>query len=305
MRDGVNASSSYRSAWDGREGVPADLFDFEEVAPDRFRVPPTGGPLARLFGGHVLAQAFSAAQRTVSPDRPAHSCHAYFVSSGRTDLPIDYVVTRDRDGRSFSARRVAAMQGSTLIFSLSASMHHLEDGPAQQAVRPDVPPPEALPPLDAVIARSMTGMPAARQAFWDRDLGLDFRAVEPFVTIDPPVTPPRRHMWARVRNRLSDDTADHQRMFAYLSDLFVMHTGLGPLGVSWASMQLQDASLDHAIWFHQPFRADEWMLVAMDSPYTGGARTLGRATVFAQDGRLVASVAQEGLVRVLPKATEG
>lgn len=298
-------ASAYRAAWRGREGVPPDLFDFVEVTPDRFRVPPTFGPLARLFGGHVLAQALSAAQRTVRPGRLAHSCHAYFVRPGRVDVPIDFAVTRDSDGRSFSARRVTATQEGALILSLSASMHEEEAGPVQQFAPPEVPPPESLPPLDAVMAESMARMPSYRQAFWDRDLGLDFRAVEPFVTIDPPATPPRRHFWVRVRDRLGEDPAEHQRMFAYLSDLFILHTGLGPLGVSWASPRLQDASLDHAIWFHHRFRADEWLLCAMDSPFAGGARTLGRTTVFTREGQLVASVAQEGLIRILPDPLEG
>lgn len=295
----MSGAAAYRNAWRGREGVPPDLFDFAEVAPDRFRVPATGGPLARLFGGHVLAQALSAAQRTVTARRLAHSCHVYFVRPGRTDAPIEYAVTRDSDGRSFSARRVAATQNGTLILSLSASMHEEEDGPVQQFPLPDVPPPESLPPLSDVIAAAMAQMPPERQAFWDRDLGLDFRAVEPFVTINPPVQAPHRHFWVRVREPLGRDPAEHQRMFAYLSDLFVLHTGLGPLGVSWASPRLQDASLDHAIWFHQRFRVDEWLLCVMDSPFAGGARTLGRTTVFARDGRLVASVAQEGLIRIL------
>lgn len=297
------SGTAYRAAWQGRDGVPPDLFDFIEVAPDRFRVPATGGPLQRLFGGHVLAQALSAAQRTVPPGKVAHSCHAYFVRAGRVDAPIDFVVTRDSDGRSFAMRRVMAMQAGALILSLSASMHVQEEGPIQQFSLPDVPPPEALPPLDEVIAATMAQMPLPRQAFWDRDLGLDFRAVEPFVTVDPPVSPSHRHFWVKVRQPLGDDPVEHQCMLAYLSDLFIMHTGLGPLGLSWASPRLQDASLDHAIWFHQRVRADEWLLCMMDSPFAGGARTLGRSTVFTRDGRLVASVAQEGLIRILPEET--
>ena len=193
------------------------------------------------------------------------------------------------------------MQDGALILSLSASMHEEEAGSVQQCAMPDVPPPESLPPFEAVLAPAMAKMPSYRQAFWDRDLGIDFRAVEPFVTIDPPAAPAHRHFWARLSEPLGDDPAAHHRMLAYLSDLFILHTGLGPLAMSWASPRLQDASLDHAIWFHQRFRADDWLLCVMDSPFAGGARTLGRTTIFARDGRLVASVAQEGLIRILPE----
>jgi acyl-CoA thioesterase II len=280
------------------EDVLGRLFDFDEVAADLFRAPPTGGPLVRHFGGHVLAQALAAAQRTGAADRLIHSCHAYFVRGGAVDRPIDFQVTRDADGRSFSARRVAAMQDGRLILSLSASMHVGETGAEQQFAMPDVPPPEALRHQDEVMREALPHMPPHRVAFWDRDTGLEFRAVEPFVTVDPPRVAPVRHFWMRTKRPLGDDPGLHQRMLAFMSDMYLMHTGLGPLGVSWSDHAMQDASLDHALWFHQRFRADEWLLYAMDSPYAGGARTLARGTVFTQDGRLVASVAQEGLIRV-------
>lgn len=282
------------------DGVPPNLFDFEQVAPDSFRAAATGGPLLRLFGGHVLAQALSAAQRTVAPGRLANSLHAYFIRPGLPDLPIDFTVTRYADGRSFSSRRVEAMQGGKIILCLTASMHDEEPGAVHEIAMPDVPPPDALTPQDDIIAEALPHMPALRYPFWNRDLGIDFRAVEPFVTVDPPASPSRRHFWVRIKDRLGDDPAEHQPMLTYFSDLYVMHTGLGPLGVSWADHRMQDASLDHALWFHQRFRADEWLLYAMDSPYAGGARTLGRGTIFARDGRVVASVAQEGLIRILP-----
>ena len=287
------------------DGVPPNLFDFEERAPDSFHVAAQGGPLLRLFGGHVLAQALSAAQRTVPQGRLAHSLHAYFIRPGLPELPIDYNVARYSDGRSFSSRRVEAVQGGKIILCLLASMHDEEPGAVHQIAMPDVPPPEALTPQDYIIAEALPHMPALRYPFWNRDLGIDFRAVEPFVTVDPPVSASRRHFWVRIKDRLGDDPAEHQRMLTYLSDLYVMHTGLGPLGISWADHRMQDASLDHALWFHQRFRADEWLLYAMDSPYAGGARTLGRGTIFTQDGRVVASVAQEGLIRILPPGGSG
>lgn len=282
----------------GEDGIPADLFAFEETASDRFRIAASNGPLARLFGGQVLAQTLAAAQRTVAPDRPANSCHAYFVRPGDPAKPIDFAVSRDSDGRSFSARRVTAMQDDALILTLTAAFHQPEPGEHQQLAMPDVPPPESLISQDAVLAAALPHLPPHRHAFWDRDMGIDFRTVEPFVTIAPPKAPPQRHFWVKLKMPIGDDPRQHQLMLAYVSDLYMMHTGLLPLGISWADPRLQDASLDHSLWFHQPFRIDEWLLFAMDSPYAGGARTLGRGTFFARDGRLVASAAQEGLIRI-------
>src|ERR1700754_3253498 len=142
-------------------------------------------------------------------------------------------------------------------------------------------------------------MPSHRVAFWKRDIGIDFRSVEPFVTVNPPKAPPHRALWFRFKKPLGDDPAEHQRMLAYASDLYLMHTGFLPLGLSWSDPRLQDVSLDHALWFHQRFRADEWLLYVMDSPFMGGARTLGRGTIFTREGQLVASVAQEGLARLV------
>jgi len=296
--DGRTGMTTDGAALRGEDGIPPGLFAFEDVALDRFRVAASYGPLARLFGGQVLAQALAAAQRTVADDRPANSCHAYFVRPGDPAKAIDFAVHRDSDGRSFSARRVAVTQGETLILNLSASFHQPEAGPEQQFAMPDVPPPESLPAQDDVIAAAIPDMPPHRYAFWNRDIGIDFRAVEPFVTVAPPKVPPKRHFWLRLKQSIGGTQAEHQRMLAYVSDLYLMHTGLLPLGIGWADHHLQDASLDHALWFHQPFRVDDWLLYAMDSPFTGGARTLGRGTIFSRDGRLVASAAQEGLIRM-------
>jgi acyl-CoA thioesterase-2 len=279
-------------------GIPGRLFALARVGDDRFRIAASDEPLARLFGGGLLAQTLAAAQRTVAPDRLAHSCHAYFVRPGDPVMPIDFTIERDRDGRSFSSRRVAVTQRDSLILTLSASFQVAEGGPTQQASMPDVPPPEHLLPQDQVIATALTHMPAHRYAFWNRDIGIDFRAVEPFVTLAPPPAPARRHFWVRLKQPIGEGLAEHQRMLVYLSDFYLMHTGLLPMAVSWADWQLQDASLDYAVWFHQAFRADDWLLYVMDSPYAGGARTMARGTFFARDGRLVASIAQEGLIRL-------
>ncbi|HET8613871.1 MAG TPA: acyl-CoA thioesterase II [Sphingomonas sp.] len=282
----------------GDKRIAPLLTHFEPLGQDRFRLPASREPIERLFGGRVLAQALSAAQQTVTDDRTAHSCHAYFVRPGRVDLPLLFAVERDHDGRSFSTRRVEVHQDEALILTLAASFHIAERGPLQQSEMPDVPSPSDLPEQDAVIAAALHAMPPHRVAFWERDIGIDFRAVEPFVTIAPPSAPARRAFWFRFRERAGDSLAEHQRLLAYASDLYLMHTGLLPLGMSWSDPELQDASLDHALWFHQPFRADEWLLYTMDSPFTGLGRTLARGTFFAPDGRLVASVCQEGLIRL-------
>ena len=283
-----------------RRAALARLFAFVRAGPDRFVAPPAGGPLARLYGGQVIAQAIAAVQLTAPADRHVNSCHAYFVRPGDPHRSIDFAVERDSDGRSFSARRVAATQEGRLILSLSASFHVREDGPAHHMAMPAVPPPEALPSQDRQLAEIADRLPPRHRAFWLGDIGIDCRMVEPFDTFDPPPRPPHRHVWLRLRYRIGDDVAEHQRLFAYASDLYLMHTGLLPLGIGWADPRLQDASLDHAIWFHDRFRIDEWLLYALDSPVAGHARTLGRGLVFTRDGRLVASVAQEGLIRMPP-----
>lgn len=268
------------------------------AGPDRFTAEPTGGRLIRPFGGHVLAITLAAAQATVAPGRPVASSQTYFVGSARVDRPFDLDVTRDSDGRSFSHRRVTLRQDGKLIATLAAMFHQPEPGAQQQAVMPDVPPPESLRPQDDLIEEALPGMPPHRFVFWDRDVGVDFRSVEPFVTYDPPPRPAIQTLWFKIRQPLSDDPAEHQRMLTYASDFYFMHTGLRPLGIGWCDPKLMDVSLDHSMWFHQPFRADDWLLFAMDSPYSGGARTLARASIFTRDGRLVASIAQQGLIRL-------
>lgn len=277
------------------------LFRFETMAPDHFRYHAHASTMPRLYGGQVIAQALAAAQRTVQPGRSAHSCHAYFVRPGDRALPIDFVVVRDSDGRSFSARRVEARQEGRLILNLAASMHDVEAGGSHQFDMPDVAGPEGLPDQRTVMEALGDRLSPRHRSFWLRDTGFSMRAVEPFVSFDPGRQPPRRHFWIRLDHRIGDDPAEHQRLFAFVSDLYVMHTGLLPLGIGWADTRLQDASLDHAIWFHDRFRVDEWLLYALDSPRTGGARATGRGLVYRKDGTLVASVVQEGLVRLLDR----
>ncbi len=284
---------------DRREPL-ARLFAFDEAAPDRFTAPATGGPVARLYGGQVIAQALAAAQRTVTDDRLAHSCHAYFVRGADPLIPIEFAVERDSDGRSFSARRVAARQAGRLVLSLAASFHIDEPGAAQSQAMPDVPPPELVTPQDVRLSAIADRLPLRHQGFWLNDIGVEFRSVEQVDAFDPAPQAATRHIWLRLRHGIGDDMGEHQRLLAFASDLYLLHTALLPLGIGWADARLQDASLDHAIWFHDRFRIDEWLLYVLDSPAAGHARALARGSVFSRDGRLVASVAQEGLIRMPP-----
>ena len=277
----------------------AALFAFMEIGRDHFRTTSFPSGLLRLYGGQVVSQALAAVQRTVSSDRLAHSCHAYFANPGDIHLPLDFRVTRDRDGRSFSTRRVTVEQQGKLILTLSASFHDTEDGPRQQLPMPDVAPPEGLRSMAELIAEVGDALPRRHWPFWRREALFDWRPVEPFRILTSPVESSRKHYWVRLNGRLSDDPAEHQRFLAYASDLHILHAGLAPLGIAWADDYLQTASLDHAIWFHDRFRVDEWLLYALDSPASVGSRSLGRGTLFTTDGRLVATTSQEGLIRIL------
>ncbi|AUW60416.1 acyl-CoA thioesterase II [Sphingobium sp. SCG-1] len=275
------------------------LFALHEVGPDRYRAEPIPSRLLRLYGGQVVAQAVAAIQKTAPADRSINSCHAYFVRPGSIDRPIDFIVSRDRDGQSFSARRVSVEQDGQIILTMAASLHVHEDGPGHQFPMPDVPGPEGLRSMSDYIAEVGDYLTQKHWPFWRRKHLFDWRPVEPFrIFNDAPVSSVR-HVWFRFEGTLGGDPAEHQRFFAYVSDLHILHAGLLPLGVGWADEHLQTASLDHAIWFHDRFRVDEWLLYSLDSPAAAGARTLGRGVVHTADGRLVASVAQEGLIRIL------
>ncbi|MGV3768681.1 MAG: acyl-CoA thioesterase [Sphingobium phenoxybenzoativorans] len=275
------------------------LFAFEEVGTDHFRAAPIPSRLLRLYGGQVVGQAVAAIQKTALPDRAINSCHAYFVRPGSIDRPIDFIVSRDRDGRSFSARRVVVEQDGQVIFTMSAFLHTQEEGARHQFPMPDVPGPDGLRPMSDYIAEIGDALPRKHWPFWRREHLFEWRPVQRFRVFNEAPESSVRHVWFRFKGKLGDDPAEHQRFFAYVSDLHILHAGLVPLGVGWADDHLQTASLDHAIWFHDSFRVDEWLLYALDSPAAAGARTLGRGAVYTADGRLVASVAQEGLIRIL------
>ena len=274
------------------------LLDLERIEHNIYRGQSRDIGTGRIFGGQVLAQALTAAQRTVSDDRPVHSMHGYFILAGDLTVPVVYFVDRLRDGGSFTTRRVTAIQSGNAIFEMSASFHRREDGWEHQARMPKVPDPETLPSeLDYLRARA-GDIPEAVRAVLIQDRPLDFRLVDAPDPLDTSPRPPLRHYWVRSVGSMGNRPQEHQAVLAYASDYGLLRSALDPHGVSYRDPRLMVASLDHSIWFHRPFRMDEWLLHVSESPVSAGARGFARGTFFTRDGELVASTAQEGLVRV-------
>lgn len=255
---------------------------------------------SRVFGGQVFAQALVAARRTVDEAREAHSVHGYFILPGDLDAPIVYFVDRLRDGSSFATRRVTAIQHGQAIFNLSASFHRHEDGLEHQPTMPDVPPPEDLPSELTLIRDMADRIPESYRATWTQDRPIDFRPVAPVDPFRAEARAPERQVWLRAIGSMPDEPLLHQAVLAYASDYSLLTTALLPHAVAYRAPGLQLASLDHSLWLHRPFRADEWMLYTMDSPTAHGARGFSRGAIYSQTGELIASVAQEGLVRMRP-----
>ena len=271
------------------------LLDLEKTGDNGFRGLSPPEPVQRVFGGQVLAQALVAATRTIDPGRPCHSFHAYFLRPGDPGLPIHYNVERSRDGASFSARRVVAAQGAAPIFTLASSFQRIETGFDHQAQMPVVPEPESLEDDQQVLLRDSTLAPGLRE--WvARERPFETRSVLGRGLGDRPARPAVDHIWLKTRGDLPDDPAIHRALLAFVSDMSLLDTALLPHGKSIFS-RVQVASLDHAMWFHRPFRADTWLLYAQDSPSASGARGFNRGAIYSRDGDLVASVAQEGLIR--------
>lgn len=250
-----------------------------------------------VFGGQVLAQAIASAYRTVDASQRLHSIHGYFLRAGDWLRPILYEVDRIRDGRSFSTRRVVAIQHGRAIFSLSSSWQCAEEGPEHTLPMPDVPPPEALrSDLSVYKELAKTEPDVARYSF--RFEAIDSRQVEATRLHPDRPHPPFKHTWMRTAHRLSDEPEAHLCMLAYMSDMDFMSTSMQPHGRRPDGQTIQGASLDHAMWFHRPFRADEWLLFAKESPTAGGARGFVRGHFFNREGLLVATAAQEALIRI-------
>ena len=251
----------------------------------------------QVFGGQVLGQALTAASATVE-GRTVHSLHAYFLRRGDFNAPIVYQVDRSLDGHSFCNRRVVAIQHGEPIFNMAASFQVLEEGLEHQIAMPDVPPPEALPDSSRPPPELLARMPQQLRRFLELPRPFEFRLVQPFDFVAPRSAPPSRQVWFRAVDRLPSDEGLHRRVLAYLSDYFLLDTATLPHGSALLRNSLVMASIDHAMWFHRPLRVDEWLLYAVESPSASGARGFARASVYARDGRLVASTAQEGLVRL-------
>lgn len=254
-----------------------------------------------VFGGQVLGQALSAAEQTVT-GRAAHSMHAYFLRPGDMQQPIIYEVERIRDGRSFSTRRVVALQHGRPIFNMAASFQLSEPGVEHQAPMPPLPGPEGLPDKTELGEKAALSAPEAIRPYLTHRRTIEIRPIDPVDPLQPEVRPPQRAVWLRVPGRLPDNPAIHRAALAYASDYSLLGTALLPHGLSFLQRQVQAASLDHAMWFHREFRVDEWLLYVMDSPNACGARGLSRGSFFTRDGLLVASAAQEGLMRKLSAA---
>ncbi len=274
------------------------LLDLEPIEMNIYRGRNRDIGTGRIFGGQVLAQGLVAARRTIEEDRVAHSLHGYFILPGDLEIPVVYFVDRLRDGTSFTTRRVTAIQHGRAIFNMSASFHKIEDGPTHQVPMPDVPPPEELPSELQLIREMADRIPASLRDVLTQDRPIDFRPVEQVDPFRPEPQAPVRHMWLRAIGTVPDDILMHQAILAYASDYGLLQTALLPHGLSFRMPNMQVATLDHAIWFHRPFRIDDWLLYTMDSPAAAGARGFARGSFFTRDGTLVASVAQEGLTRI-------
>lgn len=278
-----------------------ELLKLERIENNIFRGDSRDIGSAQVFGGQVLGQALSAAQHTVEV-RVAHSLHAYFLRRGDMNAPIVYEVDRARDGRSFSTRRVVAIQHGRPILNLAASFQINETGVEHQAEMPDVPGPEGLRDFSDIGEETLTRLPEKMRRFFTDKRPFELRPVTPMNFVEPQKLPPVKHVWFRVADRLPDDLALHQNLLAYVSDYELLGTSTLPHGLRFGEGKVIMASLDHALWFHRIVRIDEWLLYSMDSPNAGGARGFARGQMFSADGKLVASTAQEGLVRVVDEA---
>lgn len=274
-----------------------NLLDLEPLEHNLFRGTSPGYGWQRVYGGQVLGQALVAAVRTVEEDRIAHSMHAYFLIGGDPDHPILYDVERIRDGGSFTTRRVRAIQHGRPIFAMSVSFHKAEDGIEHQSTMPDVPPPEELPNEQELRNRILDQLPENMRSYWQQERPIEMRPVNISRYLDRQPRQPTQSIWMRANGMLPDDPKLHQCILAYASDFTLLDTALIAHGKLLFDTDIQLASLDHAMWLHRSFRADEWLLYVQDSPSAHGARGFCRGSVYTRDGVLVASTTQEGLTR--------
>jgi acyl-CoA thioesterase-2 len=274
-----------------------ERLDLEKLEENLFRGSSPQNGWQRVFGGLVIAQALMAAQRCVDPDRIVHSLHAYFMRPGDPSIPIVYQVERIRDGSSFTTRRVVAIQHGKAIFSMSASFQIEEPGFDHQVKIPNVAAPEQLMGEAEFRAAFLAQAPDTVKKYWGRERPIEIRPTSLTHYLSREKLEPEAHIWVRASGLVPDDRHYQAAILAYLSDMTLLDTSLYAHGTSIFDPELQVASLDHAMWFHRPCRLDDWLLYTQDSPSAAGARGMTRGSIFTRDGRLVASVAQEGLIR--------
>ncbi len=274
------------------------LLDLERIEENLFRGTNRDIGSKNVFGGQVLAQALIAAGRTVDPARKAHSVHGYFLRPGDMAVPIVYEVDRIRDGGSFTTRRVVAIQHGKAIFNMAASFQITEEGLEHQDEMPQVQQPEEL--VSELEMRRMIAhnLPEKLRERFTAERPIELRPIDPLNPFQPEKKGPQQYIWFRAPQGLPDDPLLHRSVLAYASDFGLLATGMRVHGLSFLQRNVQVASLDHAIWFHREARADQWLLYAMDSPSAGNARDFNRGRIYTQDGVLVASTAQEGLMRI-------
>jgi len=278
-------------------GELVELLALERIEENLFRGQSQDLGWGTVFGGQVVGQALSAAVQTVTPERHVHSLHAYFLRPGDVTKPIVYDVDRIRDGSSFTTRRVVAIQSGRPIFNLAASFQIEEPGFDHEEPMPEAPAPEDTLDEASHLAKHEASLPAFVIERMRAERPIELRLVDPTDPIAPAKRPARRMVWFRAVAPLPDNPALHACMLAYASDFSFVTTALLPHGVSWFTSKLQIASIDHVLWFHRPLRVDDWLLYVMDSPSASNARGLARGSIYTRAGTLVASVAQEGLVR--------
>ncbi len=276
--------------------IVLDLLKLERLEVDLFRGVSPDVTSQRVFGGQVIGQAMMAAYQTVEA-RMCHSMHAYFIRPGDPNVPIIYQVDHARDGRSFTTRRVVAIQHGKQIFNLAASFQVEEEGWFHQIEMPDIPGPEGLRSRLELREEAKHLFPEPMRRLMTRANAIEMRPVNPQNFLDPKPLPATHHIWFKAQRPFDDDPIIHQCLLAYASDMSLLDSGTRPHGISWHTNEAMMASLDHAMWFHAPVRTDEWLLYTQDSPFAGGARSFNRGMIFKQDGTLVASVTQEGLMR--------
>ena len=272
--------------------------DLEEIELNHYLATSPNEGWQRVYGGQVIGQALVAASRTVSPSRSAHSLHGYFLRAGDTTIPILYKVDRIRDGKSFTTRRVVAVQRGQAIFTMSISFQVDEGGLSHQFDMPKVPAPDSLPTEDELRREQAKSWPKEFQESFSGSSAIQVKPVDPVDLLNPEPAQAMQRCWMRCGEALPDDPRIHQCVLAYLSDWSLLDTASRPHAVSFMQDNVQVASLDHAMWFHRPFRADEWLLYDQDSPSASGARGFNRGLIYNQAGELVASTTQEGLLRV-------